>query len=178
MRLCRSHLCQSKFVAPASRKNSSWGKQASDERSDIHHTRSPLLRMNNALWFQSTASIPAAELVGAVSLFLAGGASAGTGRSAAPPPKITFNEEEISDVSLGTFYVFDKENTQQFDSHSCRGLLMALHVRLSRCVTVEDKVASFDGLVAGKAGVVHRLVGGFAVVKVSEPPAAGRGVFS
>src|SRR5262245_46078552 len=46
---------------------------------------------------------------------------------------------------------------------------MALHVRLSSCVTVEDKVASFDGLVAGKAGVVHRLVGGFAVVKVSDP---------
>ena len=43
---------------------------------------------------------------------------------------------------------------------------------------VEDKVASFDDRVAGKAGVVHRLVGGFAVVKLSEPPAAGRGVFS
>ena len=42
----------------------------------------------------------------------------------------------------------------------------------------EDKVASFGGHVAGKAGVVHRLVGGFALVKVSEPPAAGRGVFS
>jgi hypothetical protein len=44
---------------------------------------------------------------------------------------------------------------------------MALHVRPSRCVTVEDKVAGFGDLVAGKAGVVHRLVGGFAVVKVS-----------
>jgi hypothetical protein len=52
-----------------------------------------------------------------VSLFLAGGASAGTGgsaaealRDAAPPPEVTLNEEEISDVSLATFYVFDKEN--------------------------------------------------------------------
>src|SRR5262245_52555349 len=52
------------------------------------------------------------------------------------------------------------------------------HVLPSRCVTGEDKVASLDGLVARKAGVVHRLVGGFAVVEVSEPPAAGRGVFS
>ena len=26
------------------------------------------------------------------------------------PPQFTLNEEEISDVSLGTFYVFDKEN--------------------------------------------------------------------
>jgi hypothetical protein len=54
----------------------------------------------------------------------------------------------------------------------------ALHVRPSRCVTVEDKVAGFGDLVAGKAGVVHRRVGGFAVVELSEPPAAGRGVFS
>jgi hypothetical protein len=48
----------------------------------------------------------------------------------------------------------------------------------SRRVTVEDRVASFDGLVTGKAGVVHCLVGGFPVVKLSEPPAAGRGIFS
>ena len=47
-----------------------------------------------------------------------------------------------------------------------------------KVLTVEDKVASFDGRVAGEAGVVHRLVGGFAVVEMSEPPAAGRGVFS
>src|SRR5512144_2824486 len=46
------------------------------------------------------------------------------------------------------------------------------------CVMGEDKVASFDGLVAGKAGVVHRLVGGLAIVELSEPPAAGRGVSS
>src|SRR5262249_2726406 len=47
---------------------------------------------------------------------------------------------------------------------------------VSRGVTVEDKVASFDDLVAGRAGVVHRLVGGFTVVELSEPPAVGRGV--
>jgi len=43
---------------------------------------------------------------------------------------------------------------------------------------VKMKVASFGGLVTGKAGVVHRLVGGFAVVNLREAPAAGRGVCS
>jgi len=41
----------------------------------------------------------------------------------------------------------------------------------------EDKVAIFDERVAGIAALEHRLAGGFAVVKLSEPPAAGRGVF-
>jgi hypothetical protein len=41
-----------------------------------------------------------------------------------------------------------------------------------------DKVASFDKLMAGKAGSMHRLVGRFAVFELSEPPAACRGVFS
>jgi hypothetical protein len=50
--------------------------------------------------------------------------------------------------------------------------------KYSRCITGEDKVASFGGLVAEKAVAVHCLCGGFAVVKLSEPPAAGRGVFS
>jgi hypothetical protein len=46
-----------------------------------------------------------------------------------------------------------------------------------RCVTGKDKVASFGRLVAGEAGFVHRLVSRFAVRKVSEPPAARRGIF-
>jgi hypothetical protein len=42
----------------------------------------------------------------------------------------------------------------------------------------EDKIASFDSLVAGEAGFEHRLLGGFAVlIELSEPPAARRGVF-
>jgi hypothetical protein len=41
--------------------------------------------------------------------------------------------------------------------------------RPSSRITVEDKVTSFDGRVAGKTGVVHRLGGGFAVVELSEP---------
>ena len=48
---------------------------------------------------------------------MAGGAYASTGGSIADmqsqnavPPHEAIGEEEISDVSLGTFYVFDKEN--------------------------------------------------------------------
>ena len=52
-----------------------------------------------------------------VSLALAGGASAisearaadNLSRDTASPREITFGEEEIADVSLATFYVFDKE---------------------------------------------------------------------
>jgi hypothetical protein len=61
-------------------------------------------------------AIPVVGVVG-VSLSLAGGASAATAVPAADvpswdtsPPQITLSEEEIADVSLGTFYVFDKEN--------------------------------------------------------------------
>jgi hypothetical protein len=57
-----------------------------------------------------------------LSLSLASGASAAIGRPAAdmPTPKtglsheITLCEEEISDVSLATFYVFDNENAGTF----------------------------------------------------------------
>ena len=56
--------------------------------------------------------------IAGMSLSLAGGASASTGGSAADMPsqntsprhEIFLGEEEISDVSLSTFYVFDKEN--------------------------------------------------------------------
>jgi hypothetical protein len=61
-------------------------------------------------------ALPALGVVG-LSLSLAGGASAGTGgpatdipsRNIAPSHEITLYEEEVSDVSLGTFFVFDKE---------------------------------------------------------------------
>jgi len=61
--------------------------------------------------------VPALGIVG-VSLSLAGGGSAALSAPAADiqsqntarVPEITLNEEEISDVSLGTFFVFDKEN--------------------------------------------------------------------
>ena len=61
-------------------------------------------------------AVPVVGMVG-VSLSLAGGASAATVvptadlplRDTTAPPQITLREEEIADVSLGTFYVFDKE---------------------------------------------------------------------
>jgi hypothetical protein len=57
----------------------------------------------------------AAAAVGAVgiSLSAAGGAPADAIGTPSPTPassrQVTLNEEEISDVSLGTFYTFDKE---------------------------------------------------------------------
>ena len=55
--------------------------------------------------------------VAGMSLSLAGGASAAAApttdaqsRDAAPNHKFFLGEEEMSDVSLATFYVFDKEN--------------------------------------------------------------------
>lgn len=65
-----------------------------------------------------------------LSLSLAGGASAATGGPAADLPttrntvanhEIILAEEEISDVNLGTFYVFDKENADA----SRRGIQLA-----------------------------------------------------
>ena len=65
----------------------------------------------------------AIPVLGAAGLLsLAGGASAATGGPAADLPttrnsvanhEITLAEEEISDVNLGTFYVFDKENADR-----------------------------------------------------------------
>src|SRR5206468_3895628 len=61
-------------------------------------------------------AVPVVGVVG-VSLSLAGGASAATAVPTADtpsrttaPPQIMLSEEEIADVSLATFYVFDREN--------------------------------------------------------------------
>src|SRR5271167_2867651 len=63
-------------------------------------------------------AVPVLGLAG-LSMTLAGGASASTGGQAVdttsaqntgPRQQIFLGEEEISDVSLSTFYVFDKEN--------------------------------------------------------------------
>src|SRR5262245_26845053 len=62
------------------------------------------------------SGLPALGAAG-VSLMMAGGAAATAPTANVPPlqdtslrPVITLDEEEIADVSLGTFYVFDKEN--------------------------------------------------------------------
>jgi len=60
-------------------------------------------------------ALPALGLAG-VSLSMASGACASTGEASANTPPTSQNnelflgEEELSDVSLATFYVFDKEN--------------------------------------------------------------------
>src|SRR5437588_4977086 len=76
-------------------------------------------------------AVPVLGAVG-VSLSLAGGASAApavpaadTPSRTAAPPQLTLTEEEISDVSLGTFYVFDKENAgirhgEKYAQRGCR----------------------------------------------------------
>ena len=64
-------------------------------------------------------SVPILGVAG-MSLALAGGASARTSepathipsRDTAPRHHITLNDEEISDINLATFYVFDKENAR------------------------------------------------------------------
>ena len=70
---------------------------------------------------RSINAVPVLSAAG-LSLSLASGASAAIGRPAAdmPTPKtgisheITLCEEEISDVSLATFYVFDNEKAETF----------------------------------------------------------------
>ena len=65
-------------------------------------------------------AVPVAGLAG-LSLSLVGGATTAIGGPAAnmpmqatvPSHEITLGEEEISDVSLATFYVFDKETAEQ-----------------------------------------------------------------
>ena len=78
----------------------------------------------------------AVTVLGAVgiSLSLAGGASAATAvpamkessRPVAPGSEITLSDEEVADVSLATFYVFDKESENpphgwRFAGGGCRG---------------------------------------------------------
>ena len=71
--------------------------------------------------------LPALGAAG-VSLLMAGGAAANAPTANVPSlqdtslrPAITLDEEEIADVSLGTFYVFDKEN----DSRLGQGIRLA-----------------------------------------------------
>jgi len=67
-------------------------------------------------------AVPMVGIAG-VSLAMAGGASAATAPTAnlpsqatAPLHEITLGEEEISDVSLATFYVFDKEDMENAEA--------------------------------------------------------------
>jgi len=66
----------------------------------------------------SRTALPALGAAG-VSFAIAGGTSAALASTVndqaqrnAPPPVFLLGEEELSDVSLATFYVFDRENSQ------------------------------------------------------------------
>jgi len=81
--------------------------------------RSLMIRTkNNSKRNSRNRAAPALGIAG-VSLAMAGGASASTAGSAVDVPvqnaathhELFLGEEEISDVSLSTFYAFDKENT-------------------------------------------------------------------
>src|SRR5262249_41136531 len=78
--------------------------------------------------------LPALGAAG-MSLMMAGGAEANAPTANAlslqdtSPPAISLDEEEIADVSLGTFYVFDKEN----DSQLGQGIRLAAHGGCGRC---------------------------------------------
>jgi len=76
-------------------------------------------------------AVPVLGIAGVSLAVVGAGASASTGGSVAemssantaPPQVITLGDEEISDVSLSTFYVFDKENarTNQLGQQFARG---------------------------------------------------------
>jgi hypothetical protein len=78
-----------------------------------------------------------------VSLALAGASAINKARAAdtlsddtAPPREITFGEEEIADVSLATFYVFDKEAVLQDNvvlARACGGCRGCRGCAVARC---------------------------------------------
>src|SRR5262245_33429552 len=75
-------------------------------------------------WKGGSSALPVLGAAG-ISLAMAGGASAIPLAANVPSqdtgPRFTLGEEEISDVSLATFYVFDKENESQLE----QGLILA-----------------------------------------------------
>jgi hypothetical protein len=84
----------------------------------IRNGRAPMARArNSSKRNRGKRAAPALGIAG-VSLAMAGGASASTAGSAMDVPvqntathhELFLGDEEISDVSLSTFYIFDKEN--------------------------------------------------------------------
>jgi len=100
-----------------------------------------------------------------VSLAMAGGASASAPTANVPPlhdnplpPAIMLDEEEIADVSLATFYLFDKENESQLGqgirlaAHGCGGCGRCGGCAVGRC----GGCAGRCGCAAGRCGVAAR----------------------
>jgi hypothetical protein len=98
--------------------------------------------------------LPALGAAG-MSLMMAGGASATAPTTNVPSlqdtslrPAITLDEEEIADVSLGTFYVFDKENEPRLG----QGIRLAARGGCGRC---GGCAAARCGGCAGKCAVAR-----------------------
>jgi hypothetical protein len=98
--------------------------------------------------------LPALGAAG-VSLAMAGGASANAPTANVPllqdtslRPAITLDEEEIADVSLGTFYIFDRENLSDLG----QGIRVAARGGCGRC---GGCAAARCGGCAGKCAVAR-----------------------
>ena len=98
--------------------------------------------------------LPALGAAG-VSLVMAGGAAANAPTANVPSlqdtslrPAITLDEEEIADVSLGTFYIFDRENLSDLG----QGIRLAARGGCGRC---GGCAAARCGGCAGKCAVAR-----------------------
>src|SRR5262245_42863474 len=84
-----------------------------------------------------------------ISLAMAGGASAIPLAANVPSQdtgaRLTLGEEEISDVSLATFYVFDKENESQLE----QGLILAKGGSGGKCGGGGGKCGGASGFKCG-----------------------------
>ena len=66
--------------------------------------------------------------------------------------EITFGEEEIADVSLATFYVFDKENPRTFSP----GVRLAGHGGGGGLTEMDSKIANVDANIERRGEAVEQ----------------------
>ena len=129
-------------------------------------------------------AVPTVGIAG-MSLAMAGGASAATAPATATLPsqqiplshEIILGDEEISDVSLGTFYVFDKEDAaselgkdvQLAAGRGCGGQ------RLRRTAAAADAAAAAPGAAADTAAAAEAAAAEAAVAEAAAWAAAAAG---
>ena len=119
-----------------------------------------------------------------VSLAMAGGASATAptanvpSQDTAPRPVITLGEEEISDVSLATFYVFDRENAGT--SQLGQGLQLAAAAEAADAAAQHEAAEAAEAAAAPEAAAVEAAeAGGWeaaeaAAAEAADPAGDGR----
>jgi hypothetical protein len=120
---------------------------------------------------RGNTALPAMGIAG-VSLALAGGASAAVrpatdipSWATGPLHEITLGEEELSDVSLATFYVFDNENRQSIEGNIQLARACGRCGGGGRCGGIGGRCgggrcAGIGGRCAGRCGVGRCGVGG------------------